>query len=73
MFHHVTGMEASGSRTVRTLYRNIADNDSEGPDLVISGTDFEGYTTYFEEDPIAAAPWTVQATIDMQWGLKLQA
>jgi hypothetical protein len=73
MFHHVSGMESSGTRTVRPLYRDIADVDSEQADEIISGTTFQGYTTYYETNPITALAWTPQETIEMQWGLKLHA
>ncbi len=73
MFHHVSAMESSGNRTVRSLYRDIADVRSEGPDVVLSGTTFGGFFEIFELEPITAAVWTAQQTLDMQWGLKLQA
>jgi len=72
-FHHVSGMEASGNRTVRPYYRDVLDVRAEGPDQIITGTLFAGYVEIFELEPVTGLAWTAQQTTDMQWGLKLQA
>lgn len=73
IFHHVSGMENSGTRTVRPIYRNIADVRSEGADIVLNQTSYLGFFEVFELEPVTASAWTAQQTKDMQWGLKVQA
>lgn len=72
-FHHVSAMEASGNRTVRPYYRDVLDVRAEGADQILTGTLFAGYVEIFELEPVTGLAWTPQQTIDMQWGLKLQA
>ena len=73
IFHHVSGMENSGTRTVRPIYRNSVDVRAEGGDVILSTPAYAGYFEVFEQDPVAAAAWTAQGVIDMQWGLKVQS
>lgn len=73
LFHHVSAMENSGSRTVRPIYRNSADARSQGADDVLTDTLFAGFLEVFELEPITVLAWTVQQTRDMQWGLILNA
>jgi len=73
IFHHVSGMENSGNRTVRPIYRRIDDVRSEGGDVVLNDTTLNGFFEVFELEPIGAVAWTVQQMLEMQWGLKLQA
>lgn len=73
IFHHVSGMENSGNRTLRPIYRNISNVRSEGASVVVSSTSFAGFFEVFELNPVSSLAWTVQQTKEMQWGLKLQA
>lgn len=72
IFHHVSAMENSGTRAVRTIYRDIADVRSEGPNVDLNSTTFAGFFEVFELNPISAAAFTALETEEMQWGLKLQ-
>lgn len=73
IFHHVSGMENSGNRTLRPVYRNSVDTRVEGASVVVSSTTFAGFFEVFELEPVSSLAWTVQQTKDMQWGIKLQA
>lgn len=73
IFHHVSGMENSGTRTLRPVYRRIDDVRAEGADQAVNDTSFSGFFEVFELNPISAAAWTVQESKEMQWGLKVQS
>lgn len=73
IFHHVSGMEASGTRTVRPIYRNLADVRAEGADVVLNTIPFAGFFEVFELNPVSVLAWTAQQVKEMQWGLKVQA
>lgn len=73
IFNHVSGMESSGTRTVRPIYRNVLDVRAEGADKLLNSTSFDQFTEVFELNPVSAAAWTGQEALDMQWGLKLQS
>ncbi len=73
IFHHVSGMENSGNRTVSPIYRNASDVRADGTNQALTSTSFNGFFEVFELNPVSAAAWTAQQTKEMEWGLKLQA
>lgn len=73
IFHHVSGMENSGNRTVSPIYRDIADVRADGTNVVLNSLVFSGFFEVFELEPVTSLAWTAQQTKDMQWGLKVQA
>lgn len=67
------GMENSGTRTIRHLYRNSVDVRAGGSTVVLNDTVFAMFRQIWEQEPIAAAAWTKTQLEQAQFGYEVTA
>ncbi len=63
-------MEASGTANFQIGYRNGADARDYSTDILLNSTMFDLHTRILEEEPIAAAAWTISQLNAAQYGVK---
>lgn len=69
----VARMEASGSRTLRPIFKDVGASTAEGDSVVVNDTAFTMVTQIWEQNPALASSWTVAGVDGGQFGIKVQA
>jgi hypothetical protein len=64
-------MEALGSRTLKTVYRDVGDTEGDGPSFVVNGVSAVDYPIIIEEDPVTATAWIKAGIDDGQFGVEV--
>jgi hypothetical protein len=65
------GMAATGTRTVRTKYRDPDTTEVNGSSHVVDSTVFDEFTEVFDDNPNSAAAWDVSDIDDGQFGVEV--
>lgn len=64
-------MDSSGTDKVRLIFRNGGGSEATGPDQTVSSiAGYQWFQEIYENDPVAAAAWTVSSFNAMQIGLE---
>jgi len=64
-------MAATGTRTVRTKYRDPDTTVVNGSSHVVDSTVFDEFTEVFDDNPNSAAAWDVSDIDDGQFGVEV--
>lgn len=65
------GMGATGTRTVKSKYRDPDTTEADGDSHVVDSTNFDEFTQVFNQNPASAAAWDVTDIDDGQFGIEV--
>jgi hypothetical protein len=64
-------MNASGTRTVKTKYRDPDTTEADGASHVVDSTAYDEFTEVFDDNPASAVAWDVTDIDDGQFGVEV--
>ena len=64
-------MNAAGTRTVKTVYRDPDTTEADGASHVVDSTGYDEFTEVLEDNPASAAAWDVADIDDGQFGVEV--
>lgn len=71
MIHSQLAMNASGSRTLKHVYRDLADAEHNPANFVVNSTAYTEFHDIIEQNPLTAAPWTESDINNAQFGVEV--
>ena len=64
-------MNAAGSRTLKHVYRNLANSEFNPGNFVVNSTTYTEFQDILPNNPISAVPWTESDVNDAQFGVEV--
>lgn len=71
MLHSQMAMNAAGSRTLKHVYRDLADVEFNPPNFIVNSTTYTEFQDIMPIDPNTALPWTETDINNAQFGVEV--